>query len=558
MSNVVDIGRSCAYLVFRAARHCRAGRFDEAMTLLVKAKDQYGLNEEIELEMAHVYEAMGCDEEACRAYLRIVRLEGKYKALALFELALSALQRADVRRAAAYHQMFVLVKSKHGVSEEMASLLAQQIRREMIQPLPADKKGRASCLERHAVAALQQGKMVSAGRKLRHAIHLHPSAQRYSLLACTCLLRGQLQDALDYAKVAHGLKPAHIQTLCVLADAQQSMQNDREAKRIRYLATMRARTTEDIHLMAMEAMKHGDDMLTLLLTRRLLKREPFHTQGMSLRACALLNNGKTEEATRLFARLCGLLPENTVCEAYHRAAREGKFPAERLGLAFDVIRQEGIERVAELIALLGQDLQKTENDPVLLRRVCRNAAWAFRSSMTGKNTRTAALILLSALSSAQAQNVLLDALCDPQVEDSFKLMILQVLSDKDGFKPYYVDYEGRLVRLAAGGVTSTQRKCENSSKVLQRACDQLGARFSDAPKVLLPVYIRYIEMYAEPKRKHEAACAAALEYMYFYLKKIKQDIPEHVYTGRGITRRLRSVFIRRLMKAEQSCAEEQT
>ena len=226
-------------------------------------------------------------------------------------------------------------------------------------------------------------------------------------------------------------------------------------------------------------------------------------------------------------------------------------------MTVDVSRQEGIARISELIALLSQDLQKAQEDSVLLRRVCRNAAWVFRSAMTGMNAMTAALILLGALTSAQAENVLLDALCDPQIEDSFKLMILQVLSDRDGFKPYYVDFEGRLVRLAAGGISNTERKRDNCSRVLQRVCDQLGTRFADAPKVLLPVYIRYLEMYEEPKRKHEAACAAALEYMYFYLKKTALDSSGCADLDHSAPRRLCSVFIRRLIKAAQDSKEKQ-
>ena len=95
MSNVVSMERSCDYLVRRAAVSRRKGNYDAAMTLLAKAKDQFGLSEEIELEMARVYEEIECEEEAARAYLRVVRLGGKHAAHALFQLALSAMQHAD-------------------------------------------------------------------------------------------------------------------------------------------------------------------------------------------------------------------------------------------------------------------------------------------------------------------------------------------------------------------------------------------------------------------------------------------------------------------------------
>ena len=80
MSNVVSLERTWEYLVERAARHRRAGRYDEAMTLLTRAKAQYGLHEEIELGFARAYDEMGCEEEAERAYLRVARLGGEKRA----------------------------------------------------------------------------------------------------------------------------------------------------------------------------------------------------------------------------------------------------------------------------------------------------------------------------------------------------------------------------------------------------------------------------------------------------------------------------------------------
>ena len=102
MSNVVSMDKPCEYLVRRAAARRRRGNYDEAMTLLSKAKDQFGLQQEIEIEMARIYDEMECEEEAVRAYLRVVRLGGENRAEALFQLALSAMQRGDFSRSVSY------------------------------------------------------------------------------------------------------------------------------------------------------------------------------------------------------------------------------------------------------------------------------------------------------------------------------------------------------------------------------------------------------------------------------------------------------------------------
>ena len=121
MSNVVSMGRTCEFLVTRAARHRRAGRYDEAMALLSKAKDQAGVREDVELEMAKIYEEIDCEEEAARCYLRIVRLGGEYRAQALFHLALCSAQRADLKRASSYYQQFLSIRSPKGISADTVS-----------------------------------------------------------------------------------------------------------------------------------------------------------------------------------------------------------------------------------------------------------------------------------------------------------------------------------------------------------------------------------------------------------------------------------------------------
>ena len=141
MSNVVSMEKPCDYLVRRAAARRRKGNYDEAMTLLSKARDQFGLRPEIEMEMARIYDEIECDEEAARAYLRVVRLGGENKAEALFQLALSALHRGDFTRSVSYYDMF-LSSDQAGVSPEYAQLLGEQLKKETNRPVAGSQKAR--------------------------------------------------------------------------------------------------------------------------------------------------------------------------------------------------------------------------------------------------------------------------------------------------------------------------------------------------------------------------------------------------------------------------------
>lgn len=546
MSNVVSLERTWEYLVERAARHRRAGRYDEAMTLLTRAKAQYGLHEEIELGFARAYDEMGCEEEAERAYLRVARLGGEKRAEAYFQLALSSAQRADLQRAASYFERF-LRTGGGDIPQEAAGLLGQQIRAELERPRPVSARGRARELERRAVERLQEGKTAAAARTLRHAVSLHASAQSYMLLACCCLMQGDGEEAVRCAKAAHAMAPVRIQTLCVLADACALTGDARGARRALTIAAMRTDDPDDLLGVAMESAKCGEDALTLRLTERLLKMDPFCTRGMMLRACALTNLGRLEEASRLFGRLCILTPEDTVPQAFYRMTREGKKPAERLTLGADVTRQEAASRAVQLITALYEDPEQAP-DEEHASELCRLSAWAFRSALAGGQTAIVALLVMSAMQTEASREVLCDALTDPQVPDGLKYAILTEVAPDERFAHCDVDMGGQLVRLAAGG-TATGAPSRQGQEIVQEAADALSADYPDAPDVLLPIWLAYLNRRPIPRTQREhRACVAALELLYHRAKG--RNVEERTVAVRcGVSARLCRLYARRIARA---------
>ena len=556
MSNVITISRTRDYLVSRAAKHRRAGRYDEAMALLWKARTQFGIQEDIEMESARVYSEMGCDEEAGRAYLRVVRLGGTHKAAALFELSLLSAQRGGLDRAVSYFEHFLACETRTEVPEETASALGRQLLDELDRPSTRSRKARARMLEQRAAVRLQEGKTAAAQHLMKHSLRLHETARGYTMLACCHLIRMQLPEAVEAASRAHRMAPGRVQTLCVLSDAYAAMGEDGLSRRAMYLAAMRAREPDDLFSVAMESAKHGDDTLTMRMTKRLLAREPYHTNGMKLRACALINLGRMKEASRLFGRLCGLLPENTVCEFFYKLSREGKAPAERFSLGVDVTHEEGVSRAAELISKLYVSPDEICAQPASLERVCRLCDWAIHSPMAGSHTKTVALILMTAIPADEARMVLLDALTDPQLADGVKLNILQVLTARDGFRPYCVDVGGRLVHLAAGGISTQPQSCSRAnSQVVQRASDALSEAYPEAPQRVLDMFLRYLAVYPQPKGQEADACAAALEALYH--RQAGRHVDEREIAERnGISNRLLNRMLRRFERCLQEKPDE--
>ena len=546
MSNVVSMERSCEYMVRKAAARRRAGSFDGAMTLLMKARDQFGPSAEIEIELARTYDEMGCEEEADTAYLRVVRMGGKHRQEALFNLALSSAQRGDLPRAASAYALYTQ-GGEGGVSDELSNLLGAQLREELERPLPTSRRGRARALVRRGVESMQEGKTAAARRDLRHALALRENAQTHTLMACCALLEGRAQDAVESAKTAHRMAPGRVQTMCVLADAYALGGDEKNARRTLLLASMRAVEPDDVLGVAMESAKLGEDVLTLRLTHQLLKLEPTHTRALMLRACALTNLGRLNEASRLFGRLCVLLPENTVCEALFRMTRDGETPGERLSLGLDVPRGEAMTRAMELIAALYVKPEELAQDKAKERALCRLSAWAFRSPVAGPQVATAALLLMGAIDTPGAREVLLDGLTDAQISDDFKGRILQVLCQREGMKPYLADMGGRLVHLAAGGITQKTHADDLCRTIVQRAADALVG-FRDAPELLMNLWLSYIEAYGPPRSVDAAVCTAALEYAY-HMRRGRQVDVRAIARREFVPPRLCAFYARRMLRA---------
>lgn len=548
MTNVVSIGATCEYLVSRAARHRRAGRYEEAMVLLTKAGTQFGLHEEIELEKARVYDEIGCDEAAERSYFHVVRANGKHKAEALFSLALSSAQRSETERAVSLFQLYT-ASDRKGISEEMAMLLGRQLLNEVEPPVTRSRKARIRMLERKAAQFMQQGKVTAAKRAVCHAIKLHPNAQNYTLLACCCLLKNETKEAVQSASIAHHLSPARVQTLCVLADALMMADNVKQAQRMICIAAMRAKTLDDMLAAAIECAKYGMDALTLRLTDKLLCRDPYHLRAMTLRACALSNIGKIRQASRVFGRLSGLLPEDSVTSFYYRLTKEGIQPKERLGLGLDVPREEGIERGKSLISKLYSNSGQTDMDRDEIRETVMLCNWAMHSALAGSHAKTIALIVSGTLDAEDSRDFLLDLLTDSLIAQSTKMAVLQVLTAREGFKPYLVEVDGRIVSLAAGAVTKQPVKVgEANALCVQQAADALVKCFPDAPQKVLNLYLGYMDVFGVPKKREENILSAALECVYhIYAKRRVQMKP--VAARYGVSGRLCSVYIRRILRA---------
>ncbi len=556
MSNIYPIGQTCQYYVRRAARNRRAGQFEQAITLLTRAKAEYPGDDDVELELAKTYDEMGSEEAAMRSYLRLVHRESKHRALALFELAITSAQQAQLGRAAAYFEAFA-ASDRNGVSTEMAALLQRQLSQALEKPHGRTRKARARGLEQRAIMLLHAGKIHAARRAVMHSIRLQETAQRRLLKAACHLIREEGESSVREAQRALELRPGYVQAMCLLVDAYILTGDTGSARRVLYQAARIARATDSLLNVAIESAKHGYDRLTLITTKRILKREPYHQRAMAMRACALMNLGSRRPAAKLFGRLCTLYPDESIYEAYYRIAKGEEPMHERLTMAQDVPTDEAMDRGIFLLSTLSEEPSVIRSSEEELRRICRCAQWALRSSLVGANITMIAVIILAALDMPKTREVLFDALVDPQIGDPVKQTILQAVSVHCKQKPAYADLQGRLVRLAAGASMSISGPVEPCQPVVQSAANALMRRYPGAAGALLELWIAYIRRYGSVAGRRAAACAAALEYVY-HLKNGRKVSALPIAQRYNISRRLLRLCARRILDAHSRQAEENT
>ena len=548
MGELYPIDQSCQYVIARAARHRRAGRYDHSMLLLNRAIKQFGSSESLEYELARTYDEMECEDEACRHYLRIVLADGKYKAQALFHLSLTAAQRADLKRAISYFEAFC-VSDRGGISHTSVELLHRQLLNAAQMPAVTTRRQRAKALESRAVQCLHAGRIFAAGRTVEHSLRLHLSAQGCVLKACCYLLRGEGIPAKEAAELALQIKPGYIQACCILADANMMTGDRRKAKKILIHAVACARSSAALLNVAIECAKYGFDQLTLIVTRRLIKRDPYHIQALSMRACALANTGCIHQAKKLFARLCVLLPDSSIFSAYYQLLEAGDMPRERFSLALDVPQETAMDRCVQLLSMVHEEPDELRKDPIRVREIIQLADWAIHSAMTGDNVTTMAIIILSVLNTVETRQVLLDALVDVKLDDNLKYSVLQALTAYNHEIPTYADLDGKFVRLAAGTMTPEIKGAACCQDVVQQAATSLLRCYPDTAEVLLRIWTAYLERYDDINSRNQNALAAALEYAYHLCHGRQVDM-KRIAVKHGASRRLSMLYARRMLRME--------
>ena len=419
---------------------------------------------------------------------------------------------------------------------------------QVIERKPVKSDGqRAALLEQRAVACLHAGKFHAAKRNIERSLRLRKTAQGFALKACCHLIKGEGDRAAVAAQAALSIRPRYVQAHCLYADAYMLNNQQEQARKILIHAAIRAKSTDALMNIAIECAKYGYDKLTLILTGRILKREPYHARALAMRACALYNRGCKSGAKRLFGRLCALFPENSVYAGYFQALEEGRLSEERLSLAQDVTQSLAMDRCMRLLSMINEDPDEIRHNSSYIAEACRLANWAMHSEMAGANVTMIALIVLSVLKIPQTQQVLSDALVDARLDDGLKRSILQVYSAQGEALPEYADLDGRFVRLAAGASMPLIKGAQECQIVVQRAAESLIRAYPNAAKELLALWMAYLKKYGSVKKKRIPACAAALEYAFH--QRAGRSVDIRIFSGKaGVSKRLIMFYVRRLKR----------
>ena len=91
---------------------------------------------------------------------------------------------------------------------------------------------------------------------------------------------------------------------------------------------------------------------------------------------------------------------------------------------------------------------------------------------------------------------------------------------------------------------------------MQRVADRLSSRESGAAQKLLNAYLAYMDVHGQPDRKHESACAAALEYWYLCTVDKNAELDEIAFQY-GVSERLMRIYVQRFNACMQAHKQSQ-
>lgn len=417
---VVSFQRSPAYVHHRAMMNRRDNNVVDALELMRRAVEESPENREYRLDLAELYCEMGCHAQSTRLLLDMLAEEDS-PSECYYGLALNQLGMNDLTGARRYLRLYRRHNPEASHSEEVRQLTAQLDFFHEISRHENRRLQRAIAMANRACEAMKADEPQKACRLFEASLAL--SSEQYemrALYAMALLLCGERDSARAEAELAYRGYPPSVRALCVSAQVFALLGDGKRARRLIERAVGEKPEGQDLRLMLYAMGELGMDELVAEHVRAALREAPFDRELLHMRAVALMRTGvSAARASRFWARILRIDPEDSVARYYQRAALRGELQGQSLGYAYQVPHEEFMRRLRALVGQLSQGYAHLEalwRDDPHFRQLLRWAAGAPDSRLS-----RAAMTALTIIDHRESRSLLRSLLFSGEIPGELKL-----------------------------------------------------------------------------------------------------------------------------------------
>ena len=508
---VVRFDATGAYAHHRAMLNLRENNEIDALELMRTAVERAPEDIRYRMDLAQVYTAMGCHEQAGQVLLDVMTRKDA-PSECLYDLAVSQLGRNDPegarRTLKAYEQRDPEGARARGADQLMTSVALYQ----ELRSCSTRTERRAEHLAEMACEAMCDDDANRAARLFEKALSVSPEwAESRALYAAALQRSGDGNAALSEAARAVAGEEVSAKALCMAAQVFWHAGRKEKARHMLRQALDERDGTEDSTLLLFMLDQTGMYPEADEYARLALQFSPFDRRFLHARAAANCAMGRPlREAERCWRRILRIDPDDTVAEFWLRACERGEIPGQYRPNC--VYRLPGQEELRRIRWLSDQLTGKLESMPVRWRQdeeLRRVVLWAVRSER--QELVRVAITLLAAAQDDRARGALRQLLFDCEADPATKLYALKCLEmqgeSPESLMPYWKGPED-----AFSGEEFADGLPVGESQALRYTADVLSWKYGLESlfdlSILWTSYRSQRGMNGDPICRTEALCAA--------------------------------------------------
>jgi hypothetical protein len=291
------------------------------------------------------------------------------------------------------------------------------------------------------------------------------------------------------------------------------------------LAEAEAEMPQEIALLCQSACETGAHDLVLMLLRAVHAEQPYTPALLYMLGAACWNTGQVRQALVYWGTLRRLDPGNlAACVMHERAKR--RLPAgdtqeppqaeEVCGYRMELSAADSIEKLLRVQQTLRQGTEALQRRFDEDQEFAAILAWGLTVQDERDATRMAMLSLLGTLRGERAEGMLLAVLTDPEQSEAVKREAMSLLTRRGLCGPYYMECEGRVLRVMGQALPPRVTLPPSCERILQAAVDRLTPQYGDVVREVSDIWLPFVQRRQDPGAplKRARVWIAALEYAY--------------------------------------------